>query len=172
MRVYTHDRSHSASSTRVAYTTKESIPSRILMNNPSEAVATSEGNPGPSPLSILDVLRAPTHTELTRERKIDSNPPPKGKRRARGEGSSEPKTVSPRQRLKTSSQMNVWPCMERKDPNFSATHVSAANLQVIRLRTDQLFCSDFAPNLRTSITTKTSYIVHEIGHRYFSQNNF
>ena len=69
------------------------------MNNPSEAVATSEENPGPSPLSILDVLRAPTHTELTRKRKIDSNPPPKGKRRARGEGSSEPKTVSPRQRL-------------------------------------------------------------------------
>ena len=69
------------------------------MNNPSEAVATYEENPGPSPLSILDVLRAPIHTELTRKRKIDSNPPPKGKRRARGEGSSEPKTVSPRQRL-------------------------------------------------------------------------
>ena len=48
------------------------------MNNPSEAVATSEENPGPSPLSILDVLRAPTHMELTRMRKIDSNPPPKG----------------------------------------------------------------------------------------------
>ena len=36
------------------------------MNNPSEAVATSEGNPEPCPVSILDVLRAPTHTELTR----------------------------------------------------------------------------------------------------------
>ena len=54
VRVYTHD--HYAL-TRVAYTSKESILSRILMNNPSEAVATSEENPGPSPLSILDVLR-------------------------------------------------------------------------------------------------------------------
>ena len=69
------------------------------MNNPSEAVATSEENPGPSPLSILDVLRAPTHMELTRKRKIDSNPTPKWKRQAQGEGFSEPKTVSPRQRL-------------------------------------------------------------------------
>ena len=42
----------------MAYTSKESIPSRILMNNLSEAVAMSEENPGPSPLSILDVLRA------------------------------------------------------------------------------------------------------------------
>ena len=69
------------------------------MNNPSEAVATSEENPGPSPLSILDVLRAPTHMELTRKCKIDSNPPPKGKRQAQGEGSSEPKTISPHQQL-------------------------------------------------------------------------
>ena len=69
------------------------------MNNPSEAVATSEENPRPSPLSILDVLRAPTHVELTRKHKIDSNPQPKGKRQAQGEGSSEPKTVNPRQQL-------------------------------------------------------------------------
>ena len=35
-----------------------------------------------------------------RKRKVDCNPPPKGKRRARGEGSSEPKTVSPRERVR------------------------------------------------------------------------
>ena len=59
-------------------------------------------HPGPSSahsLSTLDVLRPPTRSELTRKRKVDSNPPPKGKRRARGEGSTEPKTVSPRQRI-------------------------------------------------------------------------
>ena len=67
----------------------------MLMNNPSEAVATSEGNPEPSPLSILDVLRAPTHTELTRKRKIDSNPPPKGKRRARGDMEMDPENLKP-----------------------------------------------------------------------------
>ena len=62
----------------------------------------SDEHPGPSSahsLSILDVLRPPTRSKLTRKRKVDSNPPPKGKRRARGEGSTEPKTVSPRQRV-------------------------------------------------------------------------
>ena len=62
----------------------------------------SDEHPGPSSahsLSILDVLMPPTRSELTRKRKVDSNPPPKGKRRARGEGSTEPKTVSPRQRI-------------------------------------------------------------------------
>ena len=51
--------------------------------------AHSSGHP-----PILDTLRAPKLSELTRKRKVDSNPPPRGKRRARGEGSSEPKTVS------------------------------------------------------------------------------
>ena len=67
------------------------------MNNPSEAVATSEGNPEPSPLSIIDVIRAPiyTHTELTSKRKIDSNQPPKGKRRARGDMEMDPENLKP-----------------------------------------------------------------------------
>ena len=67
--------------------------------NVATSVSEPEEYPGPSPLSILDALKAPTCTELTRKRKIDCNPPPKGKRRARGEGSSEPKTISPRQRV-------------------------------------------------------------------------
>ena len=56
----------------------------------------SDEHPGPSSahsLSILDVLRPPTRSELTRKRKVDSNPPPKGKRRA------ECASVSPRQRI-------------------------------------------------------------------------
>ena len=69
--------------------------------NVATSVSEPEELPGLSLLSILDMLKAPTCTELTRKRKIDCNPPPKGKRRrhARGEGSSEPKTVSPRQRV-------------------------------------------------------------------------
>ena len=67
--------------------------------NIATSVSEHEEHPGPSPLSILDVLKAHTRTELTRKRKIDCNSPPKGKRRSRGEGSSEPKTVSPRQRV-------------------------------------------------------------------------
>ena len=56
--------------------------------NIATSVSEPEEHPGPSPLSILDVLKAHTRTELTRKRKIDCNSPPKGKRRARGEGSS------------------------------------------------------------------------------------
>ena len=67
--------------------------------NEATSVSELEEHPGPSPLSILDVLKAPMHMELTRKRKIDCNPPPKGKRRAQGEGSSEPKTVSSCQRV-------------------------------------------------------------------------
>ena len=63
--------------------------------NVATSVSEPEEHPGPSPLSILDALKAkaPTHTQLTRMRKIDCNPPPKEKRRARGERSSEPKKL-------------------------------------------------------------------------------
>ena len=51
--------------------------------------------------TFLNTLKAPRLSELTRKRRIDTNPPPpKGKRRARGEGSSEPKTVTATQRVK------------------------------------------------------------------------
>ena len=43
--------------------------------------------------SILDALKAPALSDLTRKRKVHCNPP-KGKRRAHGEGSSEPKNVT------------------------------------------------------------------------------
>ena len=51
-----------------------------------------------SPRSLLDVLRAPQASELTRKRKIDCNPPT-GKKTSRGQGSSEPKSVTPKQRV-------------------------------------------------------------------------
>ena len=49
-------------------------------------------------VSILDRLKAPRLSILTRKWKIDTNPP-KGVRRARGEGANEPKTVSASQRV-------------------------------------------------------------------------
>ena len=54
--------------------------------NVATSVSEPEEHPGPSPLSILDVLKAPTRTELTVKRKIDCNPQPKGKRRPQGRG--------------------------------------------------------------------------------------
>ena len=47
---------------------------------------------------LEEVLEAPQTSELTRKRKVDSNPPI-GKRRARGQGSSEPKSVNPKDRV-------------------------------------------------------------------------
>ena len=51
-----------------------------------------------SPRSLLDVLKAPQASNLTRKRKIDSNPPV-GQKRSRGQGSSEPKSVSAKDRV-------------------------------------------------------------------------
>ena len=48
--------------------------------------------------SILEVLKAPQASDLTRKRKVDCNPP-LGRKRSRGQGSSEPKSVTPRDRV-------------------------------------------------------------------------
>ena len=52
-----------------------------------------------SPRSLLDVLKAPRQaSDLSRKRKIDSNPPV-GQKRSRGQGSSESKSVSAKDRV-------------------------------------------------------------------------
>ena len=51
--------------------------------------------------SVFDALKAPALSDLTQKRSVHCNPPPKGKRRARGdsgEGSSEPKSIIASQR--------------------------------------------------------------------------
>ena len=58
-----------------------------------DPVEDQEGTLG-NQRSILNALRAPTLSDLTHKRKVDSNPPPKGKRRARGEGASKPKRIT------------------------------------------------------------------------------
>jgi len=50
--------------------------------------------------TLLDALRAPALSDLTRKRSVHCIPPPKGKGRARGEGSSEPKSITATQRVK------------------------------------------------------------------------
>ena len=51
-------------------------------------------------VSILEALKTPKASDLMRKSKVDCNPPPKGKRRAHGEGFSESKIVSPRERVR------------------------------------------------------------------------
>ena len=49
--------------------------------------------------SMLDCLHRPTASELARKRKVDRNPP-KGKKRSRGTCASDPKSITPQQRVK------------------------------------------------------------------------
>ena len=51
-------------------------------------------------VSLLDRLHCPKPSELACKRKIDPNPPPKGKRKSYGgRGTSGPKSVTPSQRI-------------------------------------------------------------------------
>ena len=50
--------------------------------------------------SVFDVLKAQALSDLTRKRSVHCNPPPNGKHRARGEGLSEPKSITASQRVK------------------------------------------------------------------------
>ena len=49
--------------------------------------------------SFLDRLKVPQPSQLSRKRTINYNPPPKGKQRSRGTQLSDPKSVSPKQRV-------------------------------------------------------------------------
>ena len=50
--------------------------------------------------SLLDRLKCPTPADIARSRKIRKNQPPRGKRTCRGALGSDPKGVSPNQRVK------------------------------------------------------------------------
>ena len=53
-----------------------------------------------SSVSLMDKLKAPIPSHLTRKRKVRTNPPPTGKRRSSARGHSDPKSVMPEQRVK------------------------------------------------------------------------
>ncbi len=65
-----------------------------MEDSSSSSVSTS----APSARSYLDVLQAPTLSDLTRKRRVNCNPPV-GRNKSRGQGSSEPKSLSPRDRV-------------------------------------------------------------------------
>ena len=55
-------------------------------------------------MTLLNRLRSPKPSELSRKRKIDDdNPPPKRKRESHGRGTVSPKSVSPSQRVREHS---------------------------------------------------------------------
>ena len=49
--------------------------------------------------STTDIDNKPTSSELSRKRKVNRNPPPKGKKCSRGASASDPKSVTPSQRV-------------------------------------------------------------------------
>ena len=79
-----------------------------MTTDESEVQCSNEESPHPSSNTssssnsltenLLTRLHCPTSSELVRKRKIDRNPP-RRKRRSRGLGSSDPKSVSPQQRV-------------------------------------------------------------------------
>ena len=70
----------------------------------------SSGAGGPRAVgSLLDKLKSPTPSVLARKRAVSVNPPPKGKRTCRGSPASpsEPKSVSPIQRVKENPDQSL-----------------------------------------------------------------
>ena len=72
---------------------ESSSSSSVSVDSESTAGSTSSS-------SLLSFLRCPKPSELTRKRKTQQNPPPLGKRRARGHGAFDPKSVSPAIRVR------------------------------------------------------------------------
>ena len=85
------------------------IESGVISDNNQHGTAGSHGNDeliapaADSSLNtrsrtLLDCLHRPTASELARKRKVDKNPP-KGKKKSRGSCVSNPKTITPQQRV-------------------------------------------------------------------------
>ena len=74
------------------YCIADSIGEGLLSANKGP-LSVNEGSSS-STRSVIDALKAPALSDLTRKRSVQCNPLPKGKRRVRGKGSSEPKSIT------------------------------------------------------------------------------
>ena len=86
---------------QMEYPSSQSTPSSSSASSLAPATDTSSvcsgsGESFSEPSSLLSHLRA---SDLARKRAVHRNPPPAGKRRSRGRGANEPKSVTPRQRV-------------------------------------------------------------------------
>ena len=66
----------------------------------SSGIESSSSSSECSVMSLLDRLRSATPAEISRKRKLKTNPPPVGKRRSRGTFLSDPKRLEPNTRIK------------------------------------------------------------------------
>ena len=76
------------------------LDSTPVPRTPSSSSSSTISDSSTTAKSLMDSLRTPTASELSRKRKIDCNKPPKGKKRSRGTCSSDPKFITPEQRVK------------------------------------------------------------------------
>ena len=71
----------------------------VMAASSKDSVAeSSTSSRSTAPADHLSVLRCPKASDIARKRAIDRNPP-KGKKRSRGVGASDPKYVDPRKRV-------------------------------------------------------------------------
>ena len=61
--------------------------------------STTDSESDTHTVSLLENLKAPKRSDLTRKRVVDHNPPPKGKRKSCGAQVTNPKSVSDTQRV-------------------------------------------------------------------------
>ena len=66
----------------------------------SVSTTTKDTSSEPSSFSAFLCLRQPAPSDFARKRRVQQNPPPVGKRRARGHGAFDPKSVCPSQRVR------------------------------------------------------------------------
>ena len=95
------------STTSTASTTTSGSTSCSTTPTSDSASASSSSATSSGVGSLLSCLHRPTTSELSRKRKIDRNPPPKGKKRSRGASASDPKSVTPSQRVKQYTGENL-----------------------------------------------------------------
>jgi len=68
--------------------------------NTSSSVAAESTETSSSAVSLLNVLKAPKSSDLSRKRSVFRNPPPRGKRKCRGSSTNDPTRIKPSQRVK------------------------------------------------------------------------
>lgn len=129
----------------------------------SGASDSTESESSSNTLSLLAKLCCPKPSDLARKRKVASNPPPVGKRRARGHGTFDPKSVTPSQRVKefpdecltvSNKQLFCTACREELSTKCSIinNHVSSTKQKAgkQRLENKQRVERDIADSFQSS----------------------
>lgn len=84
-----------------------SSTSDVVESEDSRLSEDSREGPSNSVVTLLDRLKSPSAADIARCRKLKTNKPPLGKRKCRGGLSSDPKGVSPTQRVKEFAEENL-----------------------------------------------------------------